>query len=65
MVLVSSPSSFFAQYERRLMVFVSDSLGRNTIILGEILATSLVLVTVCLFPIKNLAAVFIDTSFGD
>ena len=47
------------------MVFVSDSLGTNTIILGEISATSLVLVTVCQFPLTNLAAVLIDTSFGD
>ena len=46
-------------------MFVSDSLGTNTIILGEILATSFVLVTVCQFPLTNLAAVLIDTSFGD
>ena len=65
MVLVSSPSNFFAQYGRRLMVFVSDSLGTNTIILGEISATSLVLVTVYQFPLTNLAVVLIDMSFGD
>ena len=47
------------------MAFVFDSLGSNTIILGEISATSLVLVTVCQFPLKNLAAVLIDTRFGD
>ena len=46
------------------MVFVSYSLGTNTIILGEISATSLVLVTVYQFPLKNLAAVLIDMSFG-
>jgi hypothetical protein len=47
------------------MVFVSDSLGMNAIILGEISTTSLVLVTVCQFPLTNLAAVLIDMSFGD
>ena len=47
------------------MVFVFDSLGSNTIILGEISATSLVLVTVYQFPLTNLAAVLIDMSFGD
>ena len=47
------------------MVFISKSLGMNTIIIGKISANSLVLVTVCQFPLTNLAAVLIDTSFGD
>ena len=47
------------------MVFIFDSLGSNTIILGEISATSLVLVTVCQFSLKNLTAVLINMSFGD
>ena len=48
-----------------LMVFVFNSLEMNSTILGEISATSWVLVTICQFPLKNLATVLIDTSFGD
>ena len=64
MVLVSSPSSFFALFGRWTMVFLSDFLELNAILIGEILVTSLVLARACQFPLQKLAAVLIDMSFG-
>ena len=46
------------------MVFLSDFLELNTILIGEISATSLVLVRACQFPLQKLAAALIDMSFG-
>jgi hypothetical protein len=39
-------------------------LEMNTILLGKISATSLVLMPACQFPLKKIAAVLIDMSFG-
>ena len=64
MVLVSSPSSFFTLFGRWTMVFLSDFLELNTILIGEISVTSLVLARACQFPLQKLAAVLIDMSFG-
>ena len=64
MVLVSSPSSFFALFGRWTMVFLSDFLELNAILIGEISVTSLVLVRACRFPLQKLATVLIDMSFG-
>ena len=63
-VLVSSLSSFFALFGRYTMVFLSDILELNAILIGEILVTSLVLARACQFPLQELAAVLIDMSFG-
>ena len=46
------------------MVFLSDFLELNAILIGEILVTSLVLACACQFPLQRLAAVLIDMSFG-
>ena len=64
MVLVSSPSSFFALFGRWMMVFLFNFLVLNAILIGEILVTSLVLARAYRFPLQNLAAVLIDMSFG-
>ena len=64
MVLVSSPSSFFALFGRWTMVFLSDFLELNAILIGEISVTSLVLARACQFPLQKLAVVLIDMSFG-
>ena len=47
MVLVSSPSSFFALFGRWAMVFLSEFLELNAILIGEISVTSLVLARAC------------------
>ena len=64
MVLVSSPSSFFALFGRWTMVFLSNFLEINAILIGEISVTSLVLARACQFPLQKLAAVLINMSFG-
>ena len=64
MILVSSPSNFFALFGRWTTVFLSDFLELNAILIGEISATSLVLAHACRFPLQKLAAVLIDMSFG-
>ena len=64
MVLVSSPSSFFALFRRWTMVFLFDFLELNAILIGEISVTSLVLAHACQLPLQKLAAVLIDMSFG-
>ena len=64
MVLVPSPSSFFALFGRWTMVFLSDFLELNAILIGEISVTSLVLARACQFSLQKLAAVLIDMSFG-
>ena len=46
------------------MVFLSDFLELNAILIGEISVTSLVLVRACQFPLQKLAAVLIDMSLG-
>jgi hypothetical protein len=46
------------------MVFLSDFLELNAILIGEISVTSLVLARACQFPLQKLAAVLIDMSFG-
>ena len=46
------------------MVFLSNFLALNAILIGEISVTSLVLARACQFPLKKLAAVLIDMSFG-
>ena len=46
------------------MVFLSDFLGLNAILIGEISATSLVLARACQFSLQKLAAVLTDMSFG-
>ena len=46
------------------MVFLSDFLELNAILIGEISVTSLVLAHACQFPLQKLAAVLIDMSFG-
>ena len=46
------------------MVFLSDFLELNTILIGEISVTSLVLARACQFPLQKLAVVLIDMSFG-
>jgi len=58
MVFVSSPSRFFALFGRQMMVFVSGFSKINTILLGEISATSLILMPACQFSL-----VLIDMSF--
>ena len=57
-------SSFFALFGRWMTVFVSGFLEMNTILLGKILATSLVLMSDCKLFLKKLVAVLIDMSFG-
>ena len=47
---VSSLSSFFALFGRWTMVFLSDFLELNAILIGEISVTSLVSVPACQFP---------------
>ena len=64
MVLISSPPSFFAHFGRWTMVFLSDFLELNAILIGEISVTSLVLARACQFLLQKLAAVLIDMSFG-
>ena len=64
MVLVSSPSSFFALFGRWMMVFLSDFLELNSILISEISVTSFVLALACQFPLQKLATVSIDMSFG-
>jgi len=64
MVLVSSPFSFFALFGRWMMVFLSDFLELNAILIGEISVTSLVLARACQFLLQKLAAALIDMSFG-
>ena len=46
------------------MVFLSNFLVLNSILIGEILVTSLVLARACQFPLQELAMVLIDMSFG-
>ena len=46
------------------MVFLSDFLELNAILIGEISVTSLVSARACRFPLQKLAAVLIDMSFG-
>ena len=46
------------------MVFLSDFLELNTILIGEVSVTSLVLARACQFPLQVLAAVLIAMSFG-
>ena len=46
------------------MVFLSDFLELNAILIGEISVTSLVSVPACQFPFKKLATVLINMSFG-
>ena len=46
------------------MVFLSDFLELNAILIGEISVTSLVLAHACRFPLQKLAVVLIDMSFG-
>ena len=62
LVLVSLPSSFFALFERWRAVFVSGFLELNAILIGEILATSSVLMPACQVLLKKLAAILIDMS---
>ena len=47
MVLISSPSSFFALFGRWTMLFLFDFLELNAILIGEISVTSLVLARTC------------------
>ena len=46
------------------MVFLSDFLELNAILIEEISVTSLVLARTCQFHLQKLGAVLIDMSFG-
>jgi hypothetical protein len=64
MVLVSSPSNFFALFGRWMMEFLFNSLEMSFMSLGRFCVITLVLARACRFLLNKLVAVSIATIFG-